>query len=141
MQDYRSSRVNSRVKEFLAFFLFLNCQRPQRRARAHTHTQIHVSANRIGDKGLTLCSSLYRLMTYKFMDKLKNAEGLVVRGPKGKKPKQRYPRLGRGQIIPTAQALHRRMYTAFAEYIAPFSPSLPFLFVPLSGSSLWAEVD
>lgn len=63
-------------------------------------------------------------MTYKFMDKLKNAEELVVRGPKGKKPKQRYPRLGRGQIIPTAQALHGRMYTAFAEYIAPF-PSPP----------------
>lgn len=65
-------------------------------------------------------------MTYKFMDKLKNAEGLVMRGPKGKKPKQRYPRLGRGQIIPTAQALHRRMYTAFAEYIAPFPLPSPF---------------
>lgn len=62
-------------------------------------------------------------MTYKFMDKLKNSEGLV-RGPKGKKPRQRYPRLGRGQIIPTAQALHRRMYTAFAEYVASVPPPL-----------------
>lgn len=72
-------------------------------------------------------------MTYKFMDKLKNSEGLV-RGPKGKKPRQRYPRLGRGQIIPTAQALHQRMYTAFAEYVA--SVPTPFLSVLLVGSSL-----
>lgn len=57
-----------------------------------------------------------------------------MRGPKGKKPKQRYPRLGRGQIIPTAQALHRRMYAAFAEYVASFPP--PFLSVLLVGSSL-----
>lgn len=60
-------------------------------------------------------------MTYKFMDKLKNAEGLV-QGAKGKKPKQRYPKLGRGKIVPTAQALHRRMYTAFAEYVSSLPP-------------------
>lgn len=60
------------------------------------------------------------------MDKLKNVEGPVVQGPKGKKAKQRYPRLGRGQIIPTAQALHRRMYTAFAEYVTPFPLPSPF---------------
>lgn len=58
------------------------------------------------------------------MDKLKNAEGLV-RGANGKKLKQRYPKLGRGQIIPTAQALHRRMYTAFAEYVAFFPSPRP----------------
>ena len=63
MQNYRSSRVNSREKKFLAFFfIFFFIFLRVLKVGAHTHT--HATADQIVDKGAHTFFFLFTLQTY-----------------------------------------------------------------------------
>lgn len=136
MQDYRSSRVNSRDKKFLAcfFFFIIISLSLLRRVRAHTNTRKRKSNWRQGAHTL-----LFTLQTYDIQihGQTEKRRGTSCTGTQGEEGKATISEIGKRADYSDGPGTPSKDVYCFCRVCYPLSPSLPFPLVLLAGSSLW----
>lgn len=151
MQDYRSSRVNiveykrSLPSSDSSSLPATKCER----AQTHTHTHTQIDSKRKSNLRQGAHTLLFTLQTYDIQihGQTEKRRGSCCAGTQGEEAKAAISEIGtRADYSDGPGAASKDVYCVCRVYCPhpppfsppphPFSPSLPFLFISLAGSSL-----